>query len=491
MHQVPQKGKELTLKEMIASSNKRPVLSRKEAVERARRKRLGENLQRSGYQTTSEGRQSSGEQAKRRRKQASGQAPSGMSKPSGRSASERRVIERKVTERRVTEKRTSGKKAFEKSVPENSIIESGFSGNRLPGRRLPKKKRRRLLPAAFALVLILLALFVVVRILPGYIRKIGNTVIRDAVPPVIELKSDPDYIVYPGQEYEEEGYTATDDRDGDLTDQVSRTVEDGQICYRVTDKAGNTAVLYREIPYAEVSSNKLEGNISAKELAKMRKSFPKAGGGSSGSGKIVYLTFDDGPGQYTERLLQTLERNKVHVTFFVTGAFPVYEDMIKKEYEAGHSIGIHTFSHDFNSIYADTDAFWKDIGKMQEIVVRQTGHPTNLMRFAGGSSNTVGVWQTPGIMELLAKQAPEKGFQYFDWNVSSGDGAAEGDSAMVISRITSQIQNYDQSVVLCHDTKEYTVNAMEYLIPWLLDNGYTIRPLSFDSEPAHHVEADE
>ena len=471
------------MKEIIGSSDKRPVLSREEAVKRARQKRFGADPQKPLQQEPSGGRRGASEPEPRRKKplqqelsggrrrgsdkyrQKSGQqgAPGGEErKPSaGSRSSEKRFSERESSGRRVSKSRSSG------------------------------RKRRRLFPAAFALLLVLLALFVIVKIIPGLIREVGNTVIRDTVPPVIELTSDPDYIVYPGQEYEEEGYTATDDRDGDLTDKVSRTVEDGQICYRVTDQAGNSAVRYREIPYAEVSSNKLEGSSSAKELAKMRESFPRAGGGSSGSGKTIYLTFDDGPGKYTERLLKTLERNNVHVTFFVTGAFPVYEDMIKKEYEAGHSIGIHTFSHDFDSIYKDADAFWKDIGKMQEVVVRQTGHPTNLMRFAGGSSNTVGVWQTPGIMELLVKQAPGKGFQYFDWNVSSGDGAAEGDSAMVISRITSQIQNYDQSVVLCHDTKEYTVIAMEYLIPWLLDNGYTISPLSFDSEPAHHLEAEQ
>ena len=142
------------------------------------------------------------------------------------------------------------------------------------------------------------------------------------------------------------------------------------------------------------------------------------------------------------------------------------------------------------SEHIEPEAFWKDNAKMQEVVVRQTGQSTNLMRFAGGSSNTMAVWQSPDIMENLVNQAAGKGFQYFDWNVSSGDGAAEGDSAMVISKITDQIRNFDESVVLCHDTKEYTVNAMEYLIPWLLDNGYTLRPLTVDSEPAHHIDPD-
>lgn len=361
--------------------------------------------------------------------------------------------------------------------------------------RSPRKRSRKSRNRYIVLIVLLLVLLCVLFVFPGVLRtrKAGGG--KDTVPPVIDLTYKTNYIVYPGQEYAEEGYSASDDRDGDLTEQVVRTVEDDTICYKVTDAAGNTSVRYRQIPYAEVSANILQEGETAEDLAKMRESFPdadtdQAGTNQTETGKIVYLTFDDGPGPYTEQLLDTLDRYGVHVTFFVTGAFPVYENYIRKEYEAGHSVGIHTFSHDFDKIYADTDAFWDDIGQMQEIIVRQTGHPTNLMRFAGGSSNTAGTWQAPGIMELLAKQAGQKGFQYFDWNVSSGDGGTYGDSAMVISRITEQIQNYDTSVVLCHDTKDYTVNAMEYLIPWLLDNGYEIRPLSVDSFPAHHMEPD-
>ncbi|MBE6006078.1 MAG: DUF5011 domain-containing protein [Sarcina sp.] len=358
--------------------------------------------------------------------------------------------------------------------------------SRRSARRSGPGGTRLLLRAAAGLALVFLLVVVVRGILIPLLKKAG----KDTVPPVITLESDPDYVVWPGQEYEEEGWTATDDRDGDLTDQVKQSVDGDEVRYTVSDKAGNSTVAVRRIPYAEVSANINEGSISAEDLAGMRESFPDGDSAASGSGKTVYLTFDDGPGQYTERLLDILRRNDVHVTFFVTGAFPAYEDMIKKEYEAGHSIGIHTQSHDFDKIYASADAFWKDNNAMQKIIVRQTGHPTDLMRFAGGSSNSMGTWQKPDIMQTLVNQTQKKGFQYFDWNVSSGDGAAEGDSAMVISRITSGISGFDESVVLCHDTKEYTVNAMEYLIPWLLDNGYTIRPLTRDSEPAHHLEPD-
>lgn len=295
------------------------------------------------------------------------------------------------------------------------------------------------------------------------------------MPPVITLNHDEDYVLMPWQEYEEEGYSASDDRDGDLTDQVRRTVLEDRICYKVTDKAGNLSVLYRDIPYDTSYRDE-----AGEDFPRIDIDDPDA------EGKIVYLTFDDGPGPYTEQLLETLDHYGVKVTFFVTGAYPACEDMIKKEAAAGHSVGIHTLTHDFAKIYASDKAFWKDIDQMQSIIQKQTGHATNLMRFAGGSSNSISANYTSGIMTLLVKQAAQRGFQYFDWNISSGDGGSEGDMKMVITKITSELPNQDTCVVLCHDTKEYTVKAMKYLIPWLLDHGYDIRPLQFDSEPAHH-----
>lgn len=329
---------------------------------------------------------------------------------------------------------------------------------------------------------------------------------RDIIPPEIILEHREDYYVIPGLSYEEEGYRASDDRDGDLTDKVERSQDGDFIIYKVADQAGNVTVRYRKIPLldpetgkAAVPEDSYDVLVSSRENedgdAGGPADDPADGSGQDTaedkdgkpSGKIVHLTFDDGPGEHTQHLLDILNRYGVKATFFVTHAFPMYEDRIGEEAAAGHSIGIHTYSHDFAKIYADDKAFWKDIEKMQEIVVKETGQRTNLMRFAGGSSNTDSAAYTQGIMTLLTKQAEKKGWHYFDWNVSSGDGGNDSTSESVITRITSQIRDHDESVVLCHDTKENTVNAMEYLIPWLLDNGYTLLPLTPDSETAHHA----
>ena len=418
---------------------------------------------------------------------------------------DRRVGSVFYAQRPNSDRRTAASSSYERqsgSGRRSDLASTRRSGaDRRPAassvRRTGAGRRRRHSGFPYRALLLLLPLLAAVLVIVLLVRHFAEGIGPDTTPPVITLQSNPDYTVMPGQTYREEGFTATDDRDGDLTDRVERTEEDDRICYRVSDSAGNVTVSYRDIPYAPGSDPSLadafvqDGEAASGGEAADKQGF-SGGGETDGSaeGKVVYLTFDDGPGQYTQKLLDTLAKYDAHVTFFVTGSFPVYEDMIKKEFDAGHSIGIHTFTHDYDKIYASPEAFWKDNAKMQEVVVRQTGQSTNLMRFAGGSSNTMAVWQSPDIMENLVNQAAGKGFQYFDWNVSSGDGAAEGDSAMVISKITDQIRNFDESVVLCHDTKEYTVNAMEYLIPWLLDNGYTLRPLTVDSEPAHHIDPD-
>lgn len=204
------------------------------------------------------------------------------------------------------------------------------------------------------------------------------------------------------------------------------------------------------------------------------------------NGHTIYLTFDDGPGRYTEKLLDILKEHDVKATFFVTHVFSKYENLLKREAKEGHAIAVHSYSHDYKKIYASTDAYWEDFNAMQEVIEKQTGVKTTMFRFPGGSSNTVSKKETPGIMKQLVQQANEKGLQYFDWNVASGDAGATTSSATVLQNCKVGAANFKNAVVLCHDVKEYTVNAMEAFITWGLQNGYTFAALTPESDGAHH-----
>ena len=201
--------------------------------------------------------------------------------------------------------------------------------------------------------------------------------------------------------------------------------------------------------------------------------------------KVIYLTFDDGPGKHTERLLDLLAKYDAKATFFTTSAYPEYAELIAREAEDGHAVAIHSYSHKYKVIYASSTAFWNDFEAQQKVVEEQTGKRTELLRFPGGSSNTVSAF-TPGIMTTLSQQATAKGLTYFDWNVSSGDAGATTDSAAVIQNCKAGVKNVKNPVILCHDVKKFTVDAMETFIPWAIENGYTFLPLTPDSPNAHH-----
>ena len=139
--------------------------------------------------------------------------------------------------------------------------------------------------------------------------------------------------------------------------------------------------------------------------------------------KIVYLTLDDGPSDNTQAVLDILDKYNAKATFFVTGEMPEYKDMIKAAYDKGHTIGMHTYSHDYAKVYASVDAYFQDLDQIGQMVQEEIGYVPCFIRFPGGSSNTVSKKYTAGIMSTLVQEVQNRGYQYYDWNGSSGDGS--------------------------------------------------------------------
>lgn len=292
----------------------------------------------------------------------------------------------------------------------------------------------------------------------------------DTLPPVLTLSGEGEIWMKAGQTYTEPGYTATDQGDGDVTQQVTVSGEvncyhagDYTLTYTATDSAGNSASQERIV---HVEPRPQPDTVSPGD-------------------KVVYLTFDDGPGKYTQELLDVLEEYNVKVTFFVTGAYPDYQNLIAKAAKAGHAIGLHTYSHKYDEIYASEDAYFQDLNAIGAIVKAQTGYEASLIRFPGGSSNTVSNF-TPGIMTSLTQAVTDMGYQYFDWNVDSDDAGSAKDAKTVAWNVCSGIAKNNVSVVLQHDVKSYSVAAVEAILAWGIENGYTFLPLSSTSPTAHH-----
>lgn len=360
--------------------------------------------------------------------------------------------------------------------------------------------------------------------------------------PVIDLISDPENYTLPGSEYEEEGFSATDNYDGDITDKVQRRVTKDAIYYTVRDSSGNLTRVIREIVYDDPvppeltlagesmvvlnegdrytepgysAKDNCDGDITGNVLVSgsvdtawpgkytltytvtdsyrntvqatrtvfvKEKEVSKVNDPSSGD-KVIYLTFDDGPGANTPRLLDILKKYNVQATFFVVNTR--YISTIKRASDEGHTIAIHTATHKFKEIYASEEAYFKDLYKMQEIIKQHTGKTAMLMRFPGGASNTVSSFNK-GIMTRLTKLVEEKGFTYFDWNVDSKDAGGAKTAKQVYNNVVSGIGKKTNAVVLMHDIKTYTIDAIERIIVWGLNNGYTFRALTADSPTCHH-----
>ena len=285
--------------------------------------------------------------------------------------------------------------------------------------------------------------------------------------PNIELKGGEKVYVFKGNKYIEKGYKANDNCDGDITDNVvldnnidTTKVGNYKINNSVYDCFGNANSIVRDIiVYDDISD------------------VPK-------NGKIVYLTFDDGPASYTEDILNVLQKYNVKATFFVTNQFSSYQHLIKKEYDEGHTVAVHTYSHNYDKIYKSIDDYFADFYNINNIIYEQTGEYSKLFRFPGGSSNTISRFNK-GIVTNVAKKMTELGYYYYDWNVDSED-VSNTDPVKIKNNVLKGIEKHDASVVLLHDIKKANIESVDMIIKEGLEKGYTFLPLDINSPTAHH-----
>ena len=203
--------------------------------------------------------------------------------------------------------------------------------------------------------------------------------------------------------------------------------------------------------------------------------------------KVVYLTFDDGPSENTEKVLKILKKYNAKATFFVTGNNQKYNNSIKKAYDQGNTIALHTYTHDYKTVYASTEAYFNDLNQIRDMVKNITGKAPKYIRFPGGSSNMVSANYSVGIMSQLVNMVHEQGYEYFDWNCSSADAASNTvDKQTIINSATSSNEN--QIMILFHDSspKTTTVEALPDIIKYYQKLGYVFEGISNDTPQFHH-----
>ena len=339
-------------------------------------------------------------------------------------------------------------------------------------------------------------------------------------------------------------YKAIDNYDGDITDYVNPTEEEDKMILSVTDKSGNTETIEVPIDYGKKPSNviklsgdsttyvkvnstytekgatyydgcgnklndkvNISGTVDTKKTGtytitysvadgtkttrkvEVYKESAYSGGRSvvtgSGNGKILYLTFDDGPGVYTQKILNTLAKYNVKATFFVTNQFPGYVHLIKNEYQAGHAVAVHTYTHNYN-IYKSVSAYVNDFNKMNNVIEKYTGSKSRIFRFPGGSSNTVSRNYAKGVVKQIANKMTSDGYKYFDWDVSSGD-ASGASRSKIYNNVVGGAKWCSKCVILMHDIKANTANELDNILNTLTSKGYRFGTLSTSSPTVHHT----
>lgn len=203
--------------------------------------------------------------------------------------------------------------------------------------------------------------------------------------------------------------------------------------------------------------------------------------------KVAYITFDDGPSDVTSRLLDVLDDLDVKATFFVSfegSDTQQKRDLLKEESSKGHTVGVHTWTHDYYAIYANEQNFLDDFNKMKEAITECTGKTPTVCRFPGGASNTVSITASGGqvIMPTLAKDVQEMGFQYFDWNAGGYDAETPyPTSGELASKVLNDADGQNTVVILLHDVHDFTVDAVPEIVNELRGRGYTFKTLTPDS----------
>ncbi len=354
---------------------------------------------------------------------------------------------------------------------------------------------------------------------------IRKVLVKDLDKPKMDISSD-DYYVCPGSDFVPEKVIATDNYDKKVKVKNILSSDKKSVTYSATDSSGNTTSITKKVIYkdkeapkievnggeemyiqlgdqfddpgvkvtdncdGEIKDYKRDGSINANELGDYTITYTatdKAGNTSTATRKIIvsngviYLTFDDGPNSGTTNvILDILKEEGVKATFFVTNNGP--DELIKREYDEGHTVALHTASHDYSIVYASDESYFNDLYSVQNRVKRITGYESKIIRFPGGASNTVSRRYSNGIMSRLTKEVVNRGFKYYDWNISSGDAGSTTQASGVYNNVVSNLRHDRVNMVLMHDIKPYTRDAIRDIIRYGKNNGYRFEKITMDTE---------
>lgn len=206
--------------------------------------------------------------------------------------------------------------------------------------------------------------------------------------------------------------------------------------------------------------------------------------------RLVYLTFDDGPSEYTDEILDILAEYDVKATFFVL-AKDGYEEEYQRIVDEGHTLALHSYTHQYSQIYESPQAFREDVVAISDYIYDITGYRCKFYRFPGGSSNTIVQFDKKLLFDILEQE----NLIYCDWNVTSKDASSHRlSSRMIVDNVINGVRQTNRAIVLMHDAsdKKTTVEALSEIIETLLEDERTVfLPITEGTTPVWHVVSSE
>ena len=194
--------------------------------------------------------------------------------------------------------------------------------------------------------------------------------------------------------------------------------------------------------------------------------------------KRVFLTFDDGPSRLiTPLILDILKAENVKATFFLLGENAQRNaELVKREFNEGHYIGNHGYTHKYSEVYSSPEATLAEYNTTEQIIKNILGNQqfrTNVFRFPGGSNGGFYDDKKQASKALLR----QNGIAHLDWNALTEDAAGKYTKEQLFENAKNTIGNKDSVVILMHDAsdKVLTYEMLPSLIHYLKEQQYSFK----------------
>ena len=199
-------------------------------------------------------------------------------------------------------------------------------------------------------------------------------------------------------------------------------------------------------------------------------------GPSKTYGKVVYLTIDDGPSEYTDEIIKILNKNNVKATFFmINGNMKAYPEQVKNIVENGNTAGFHSVSHDIHKLYVSKTSAKEEFDTNQATFKKITGQTSKVIRLPFGSK--------PYTPRASYNALVDSGYKLWDWTLDTEDWRST--SSQIMENVKKYSSGSDNVVLLMHERKQ-TVAILDEMIKYLKSEGFEILPIKQSDEARNY-----